>query len=277
MMAKDSDKLQWSDPKDYGLPFVEITPIRSKAAESVVEEAPSRSKKKSEPSLEASHAPVEVPVPQPVQSEIKEEPKPESRVQIPPVIAAAPKKESTSWVWVVVLIVIGIVSVLIWQIQSQSNSPGSDPVAQESETIPVESAPSPAEKAPESTPTEQNQEAVNQDSITSINNSNPNISNPAQTGTTIANTAVGNLIRIESKAERPQYFIIVGSLPNEKLATAEASVYFGRSSTIYLITPYEGGSNYRLAIGKFGSFKSASEELERIKSNYSEELWILKY
>jgi hypothetical protein len=30
MAAKDSENNQWTDPKDYGLPFVEITPLRAK-------------------------------------------------------------------------------------------------------------------------------------------------------------------------------------------------------------------------------------------------------
>ena len=111
----------------------------------------------------------------------------------------------------------------------------------------------------------------------SINNSNPNISKPAETGTTIANSVPGTIVRIESKAERPQYFIVVGSLPNENLALDEAKNYQGKAAEIFLIAPYEESRNYRLAVGKYNSFKSAAEDLERIKSNYSESLWILKY
>ena len=110
-----------------------------------------------------------------------------------------------------------------------------------------------------------------------INNSNPNISNPEESGTTIANSVPGTIVRIESKAERPQYFIVVGSLPNENLALDEAKNYQGKAAEIFLIAPYEESRNYRLAVGKYNSFKSAAEDLERIKSNYSESLWILKY
>jgi hypothetical protein len=277
MSAKDSEKQQWPDPKDYGLPFVEITPIRPKAEEPVVEKGLSKAEKKSESRPEPVLPAVEQPVSSSIQTEKQEEKKPETKSKVAPTPAPLPQKKSNSWAWAAILIGLGIVSVLVWQILSQSNSESSDSLAQKTEITPVEPPASAVEKAPESTPSDQNQAVVNQDSITPINNSNPNISKPAQTGTTIANTAVGNLIRITSKAERPQYFIIVGSLPNEKLAEEEASQYFGKAAEVYLISPYDGGSNFRLAIAKFGSFRLASEELDRIKSNYSEELWILKY
>lgn len=277
MSAKDSEKYQWPDPKDYGLPFVEITPIRSKAVEPVVEKDLSKTEKKSESRPDPVLPAVEQPVSNSIQTEKQEEKKVETKRKVSRTPAPLPQKKSNSWAWAAILIGLGIVSVLVWQILSQSNSESPDSLAQKTENTPVEPPASAVEKAPESTPSIQNETPVNQDSIPPVNNSNPNISNPAQTGTTIANTAIGNLIRITSKAERPQYFIIVGSLPNEKLAEEEASLYFGKTAEVYLISPYDGGSNFRLAIAKFGSFRLASEELDRIKSNYSEELWILKY
>ena len=117
----------------------------------------------------------------------------------------------------------------------------------------------------------------NQEAIISINNSNPNLSKPAQTGTTIANTVSGNLIRIESKAEKVRYFIVVASLPNEQLALELADNFSGKSPERYLIAPYETSPNYRIAIGKFDTWKAAADEVARIKSQYSEDLWILNY
>ncbi len=275
MSAKDSDKHQWSDPKDYGLPYVEITPIRSVSKPEPVQKLPVEAIGEAKESPEVPPAVEAAVVTE--HPEKKEKSKPEPKVSTPPVNRVKEPQKSSVWVWAVVLIGLGIVSVIVWQIQSQLDSSPQEPVIEKTETPAVEPQPILTESVSDSTLTDQNQPTVNQDSISSINNSNPNISKPAQTGTTIANTASGNLIRIESKAERPQYFIIVGSLPNEKLAIEEAAVYFGRSPEVYLILPYDGGTNYRLAIGKFGSFKTAAEELERIKSQYTEALWILKY
>ena len=275
MANKDSEKKQWTDPKDYGLPFVEITPIQAKA-KAVQSEAPSTKRKQefsasSLPHMEVeSPAQIEVPV-------LAEEKKAEKSTSIPTPKLPVENKKSSTWIWAVVLIGLGLVSVIVWQIQSQFDAVKSDVVLAQPEDQVEVATPDLVPVEVDSTASDQIQAVIGQDSIPSTSNSTPNISKPVETGTTIATTASGNLIKIESKAERPQYFIIVGSLPNEKLASDEAKGYFGRSSTIYLILPYDEVTNYRLAIGKFGSFKAASEELEKIKSQYSEALWILKY
>lgn len=277
MAAKDSEKRQWTDPKDYGLPYVEITPlhIKSIAKPKLTEQAPDPVEKEPiasvvNPEVSAEKSEVKQPA-ELTKTETKSEP---TNTSSP---TKKEKKTSPSWAWLVLVLAVALVSVIIWQLQSQNGS--TNEVSQEelAEKTPAEEpAPSPQEQA-ESTASDQNQTVVNQDSISLINNSNPNISKPAETGTTIAINVSGNLIRIESKAERPQYFIIVGSLPNENLAIEEANQYLTKSSEIYLISPIEGSRNYRLALYKFDSFRLASEELEKIKSQYNEELWILKY
>lgn len=275
MATTDSDKNQWTDPKDYGLPFVEITPIRAKSisVEKVV--ALPNLVTEVEPKVEPS---IPDKIEEKTDSIIAETPVVKENTVAPkPVTPIEPAKKPISWVWLVLVLGLAIVSFIIWQIQSQSSS---TTIVEQSENIEgtASEETTVAETIePETTIADSFQSAVNQDSIQVINNSNPNISKPAETGTTIANVASGNLIRIASKAERPQYFIIVGSLPNEKLAIEEANQYFSKSPEIYLISPEEGSRNYRLALSKFGSFRLAAEELEQIKSQYTEELWILKY
>lgn len=292
MAVKDSETRQWTDPKDYGLPFVDITPLRDKSIPAKKESiSPVPSEEIVQPEVtESIILPAEESIPEPVElvkkSETQKGPtqtiRKEAKKREIPVQTASfnkPKEEKTSsaWIWAVIAIGIGIVAVIVWQLLAQIN-PGA---TEEKSDLPAISVLEKSSDAPLLTPesavAEQNQSAVNQDSITTGNNSNPNIPKPAESGTTIANTATGNLIRIESKAERPQYFIIVGSLPTERLALEVASQYFGRTSEIYLISPDEGGSNYRLGLSKFGSFRTAAEELDRVKSHYTEDLWILKY
>ncbi|GAA0877151.1 hypothetical protein GCM10009119_01190 [Algoriphagus jejuensis] len=279
MPENDSDKKQWSDPKDYGLPFVEIIPLKSHTEpDEAIEEGKI-------PSL------AEI-VEEAIDSEIPLAPKPIDVISVPeeveqPLPTKAPatvvfdkpaeKKKSNAWVWVVVLIGLGIVAVIVWQILANNKTDKVETVFEVVEQ-PIPNTPIAApDSSAQTTATDQNQALVNQDSIAIPSNSNPNISNPTETGTTIANSASGNLIRVESKAERPQYFIVVGSLPNERLAIEEAGQYFGRSAELFLITPYDGGRNYRLALYSFGSFSLAAQKLEEIKSQYTEELWILKY
>jgi hypothetical protein len=273
MLAKDSDKKQWSDPKDYGLPYIEITPLKPKA----VEETPVIQEMSETPAVEQEMTPVAA-APQIEPSSLKHESTQQNNQEslkkvAAPTQAEEPKK-SSSWVWAVLLIGLGIVAVIIWQITT--NQQGSES-GQAFEIVNSPTNETSVSASSPSTIADQNQPVENQGTIDSVSNSNPNISKPAETGTTIAARASGNLIRIDSKGERPQYFIIVGSLPNEKLALEEANGYFGRSSELYLIAPYDGGRNYRLALYKFGSFNAAAEKLGEIKSQYTEELWILKY
>jgi hypothetical protein len=292
MAVKDSETKQWTDPKDYGLPYVEITPLRAKsipAEKEIIPPVPVQEMIQPAES-EAIIPPVEEIIPESVkpvqqadtpQEPIQALPQEEKKPPIPVQTASADKpkeeKKSSAWIWAVVLIGVGIIAVIVWQLLGQMNPGATEAKSDDTANSVVENSSETPLLAPETTAAEQNQSALNQDSIAIQNNSNPNISKPAETGTTIANTASGNLIRIESKAERPQYFIIVGSLPNEKLAIEEANQYFGKSPEIYLISPEEGGRNYRLGLSKFGSFRTAAEELERVKSQYTEELWILKY
>jgi hypothetical protein len=277
MLAKDSDKKQWPDPKDYGLPYVEITPLQPKE---VASEEPTIQEVSEPPVIEQEVAPVAAAT-QIDPGSLKHESTEQTTQEIPQKVIvpteAAELKKSSSWVWAVVLIGLGIVAVIIWQITVNRQRSGSDE-AFEIVDIPTSGTPASTNSpSTETTVTDQNQPAANQDTISSQVNSNPNISKPAETGTTIAARASGNLIRVDSKEERPQFYIIVGSLPSEKLAIEEANGYFGRSSELYLIAPYDGGKNYRLALYKFGSFNAAAEKLGEIKSQYSEELWILKY
>jgi hypothetical protein len=275
MANKDLDKKQWTDPKDYGLPFVDITPIRAKAK--AVQSEASGTKRKEEVSAPVL-PPVEMELPTQVEVPVRsEEKKAEKSTSTVTSNRPVENKKSSAWIWAVVLIGLGLVSVIVWQIQSQFEAVQPEVVLAEPENQVEVAAPDVAPVDVDSIAPDQTQAAVVPDSVPSSSNSTLNISKPVETGTTIATVASGNLIRIESKADRPQYFIIVGSLPNEKQASDEAKGYFGRSSTIYLISPYDEVTNYRLAIGKFGSFRAASEELEKIKSQYSEALWILKY
>jgi len=278
MSAHESDIEHWTDPKDYGLPFVKIIPIRSKeepqtavsnldteTAIPVVADSPAVDVSASG-ELMGTVAPAGEPV-KAVENAVPSNSSfgDESRT-----------KQSSRWMWAVLVIAVGIVGVIVWQIQTNTGKPNVEPAFEIVEK-PLEQPSSAVAEPVDSTIAEQNQAAVNQDSNQSGEVSHPNISKPAENGTTIANTATGNLIRVDSKTERAQYFIIVGSLPSERLALKEANQYFGRSAELYLISPFDGGKNYRLALSKFDNFKMAAARLEEIKSQYTEELWILKY
>jgi hypothetical protein len=99
----------------------------------------------------------------------------------------------------------------------------------------------------------------------------------SQVGSIPSNSESIKIERITSRADKPRYFIVVGSLPSERLAIKQSAVYVDRSPVLYLISPYGDNYNYRLSIGFFDSLIDATNELEQVKSKYTEALWILKY
>ncbi|MBN3581869.1 hypothetical protein JYB64_05675 [Algoriphagus aestuarii] len=291
MPKNPSEIKHWPDPKDYGLPYVEVTPILPTVQEeSAKEESNHQSvaepievvevvasemedSKESESNIQAPEAPI-IEASQAKTEDVASEPIPSKRVENKPI--AREEKKSNSWVVIVLILAVLIVSVIVWQLMSQGNgSQVSETTAANQETI--NSQPQAAQPAVEKPLTEEMQSSENQDSIPESNSSLEEPVESQQTGTTIDRTGAETLIRVESKSDRPQYFIVVGSLPNEKMAISESAQYFGRASSVYLILPYEDVKNYRLAIGSFSSFRKASEELDLIKDQYTEALWILKY
>lgn len=284
MAGENSENKQWTNSKDFGLPYVEVKPLNFKVEEEekkvvspsiaeVSEEPRSNTESISTPEIEPvlPEKVFEEAKPEPVLSEPSEEKK-----AAPSKVIPTPKKSNT-WVWIVIVFFFAVVSVIVWQLMGAGQNAQPESTKSISETTPAITNPAVADPSEEITPTEQGQDVVNQDSIAAINNSNPNISNPEESGTTIANTVSGNLIRIESKAEKVRYFIVVSSLPNEQLAKEVAAKFEGKTSELYLITPYESSPNYRVAIGKFDTWKAAADEVAQIKSQYSEDLWILNY
>lgn len=263
MASKTSDNSQWTDPKDYGLPFVEITPLQpepvSKEKKPVKEEVIQESE----------------PVSAEVATELKSEP--EKYAPTPREAKGIPeKKSSNSWVWIAAILAIAIVGVIIFQIQKGGTF---DPTenASETESSALENNQNQVVEELKNTPAQEIQTPENQQIITDSTSIQIQPAQTPQTGTTIESKQSGTLVRIESKKERPQYFIVVGSLPSEALAVKEAALYYDRAPTLFLILPYDDVTNYRLAIGAFGSFSSATAELERAKGLYTEALWILKY
>lgn len=274
MTSKNSDNSQWPDPKDYGLPFVEITPLHPEPISSEKKSINDELIQKPEVSIEVVHAESESVVAE-TEPELKSEPE---SVFIQPIESKeiSKKKSSNSWVWITAILALAIVGVIVYQIQKGSPGNTTDN-ASETKSSSLETNQNQVSEELKNTPSQEIQTPENQQIITDSTSIEIQPAQTPQTGTTIESNQSGTLVRIESKKERPQYFIVVGSLPSEALAVKEAAQYYDRAQTLYLILPYDDVNNYRLAIGAFGSFTSAAAELERAKGLYTEALWILKY
>lgn len=261
MTDKTEDNKQWTDPRDYGLPFVEVIPL--------AEAEPTKKE-------ELKAAPIDV-------AEVKK--RTIQAVKSPAAMAQKvtssqnkieEKKSNNSWIWIAAVLSLVVVILIVWQM-NKSVVPGSDSGEFISESIEGIARKENDAVAINSTPTVETQTSDNQLTISDSISSVTPVPESAQTGTTIASKVSGTLVRVEEKSDRPRFYIIVASLPNEVMALEESKQYMDRAETVYLITPYEDVTNCRLAIGTSRGWTAINEELARVKDQYTEDLWILKY
>lgn len=261
MTANNTENKQWTDPEDYGLPYVEVVPLKQVYTSKTVEERAAlvdvdEVKKKT---MQAIKTPI-VEAERVSRSEFKIE----------------EKKSGNSWIWIAAVLTLIVVVGIIWQM-NKSVIPTQDSEEVVSESVEGLAKEENDEVAVNSISAEETQLAESQSNIPDSISSEQPVAQSPQTGTTIDNNATGTMVKVTEKGPRPQFYIVVASLPNEAMAVEEASRYFDRTETIYLIMPYEDSKNYRLAIERSIGFTAMTEELERVKNQYSEALWILKY
>ncbi len=260
MAEKESNPKQWSDPKDFGLPFVEISPL-------------SKSKSKAKETKVSTPAPVEeLPKAPPVATvEKKKETKPSRPVEAPKPPVKNVEKKSKTWVWVVVFAFIGAVSVIVFQLKiNQEPLEGDVEVAV---TPPITSAPqkpqvdSSALAAVDSVP------VPVQDSTGSTVSELPMAATTS--GTSIATKS--KITRVTQKEGKTKFFLVIGSFGTEEETDRFIQKTGNKFAEYYMIYPYEGSTNYRLAVGSFNSWNEASNKLTELKAQQSNGYWILKF
>lgn len=261
MTGKTSDSKQWPDPKDYGLPFVEVVRLTQAIT-------PQKDEHTALPINVAEVKKRTIQTLKPALVQAEKGARPENKIE--------QSKSNNSWIWIAALLTLAVVVVIIWQM-NKSIIPPSDSGEIVSESIVGLASQENDEITFNSAPTEETQVSDIQTNISDSVSSVLPTTESAQTGTTIASRVSGTLVRVSEKASRPQFYIIVGSLPNEAMALEEANKYMDRAKTLYLILPYEEATNYRLAISTSTGWTTINKELAEVKDQYTEDLWILKY
>ena len=71
--------------------------------------------------------------------------------------------------------------------------------------------------------------------------------------------------------------MIVASSPDKTSARIEAQKFMDQGKTVWIIFPSEEPGNYRIAVGKYKDYNSASKALEKAKIEMIESAWILQY
>lgn len=256
MAEKDSNPKQWSDPKDFGLPYVEVNPLSSvKSNSKAPDQAPS----------------FELPKTSPVADENKKVETKTSRPAVASTTAAkSEKKKVKTWVWVVVFAIIAVVTVISIQLIINQESVG------ENENL--------VGDPPTTTPSNSLVDSVKltQTNLDSLPNQDSSVisdfeltSTSTNFGTSIATNL--KVKRVEQKEGNTRYYLVVGSFASEQETARYIQNSGDKFAEYYLVYPFKKNKNYRLAIGSYSTWKEASAKLKEIKAQDSTGYWILNY
>lgn len=257
MAEKDSNPKQWSDPKDFGLPYVEVSPLSSlKSNSNAPDQAPS----------------VELPQTSPIVIEDKKKDTKASRPAVASNSAVnGEKKKAKTWVWVVLLAFILAVAAIIIQIKINQEA------TIENENLVVDPLDTAALRkffADSLKLAKSNLDSLpNQDS--SVNSSFVLNSTSINSDTSIATNPKVN--RVEQKEGSIRFYLVVGSFASEQQTARHIQNLGDKFTEYYLVYPYEKNQNYRLAIGSYSTLKEATAKLNEMNAQDSTGYWILNY
>ncbi|MFC4872006.1 SPOR domain-containing protein [Negadavirga shengliensis] len=85
------------------------------------------------------------------------------------------------------------------------------------------------------------------------------------------------LTEITSKIDVPRYFVVVGSFIDDDLARDYSEKLNKMGKNTFLIHPYGDIAFYRLSVGQFENLDSALATIDEVRSDFEENLWVLKY
>jgi cell division protein FtsN len=169
---------------------------------------------------------------------------------------------------VVVFTFIGAVSVIVFQLKINQEPLEGDvevPVTPQITAVPQPQVDSSALAAVDSVPV--------QDSIGSTVSELPVAATTS--GTSIATKS--KITRVTQKEGRTKFFLVIGSFGTEEETDRFIQKTGNKFAEYYMIYPYEGSTNYRLAVGSFNSWNEASNKLTELKAQQSNGYWILKF
>jgi len=257
MAEKDSNPKQWSDPKDFGLPYVEVSPLSAmKSNAKAPDQVPS----------------VELPQTSPIVIEDKKKDTKPSR----PAVASTSgvngeKKKAKTWVWVALFAIILAVTAIIIQLKNSQEA-----VVENKNLVndPLDTAALRKHFADGYKLAKSNLDSLpNQDS--SVNSDFELNSTSINSGTSIATNP--KVKRVEKKEESIRYYLVVGSFASEQETARHIQNLGDKFTEYYLVYPYKKNQNYRLAIGSYSTWKEASAKLKEMNAQDSTGYWILNY
>jgi len=254
MAEKDSNSKQWSDPKDFGLPYIEVKPLSS-VKSNTKEPASSESPKTT-----------------PFTDKVKKIETITSRTAVASTsVTKSEKKKVKTWVWVVVFAILAAVTVIIIQLNSTQKT------VSEQEILvagPLDTAVLSYQFEDSLKLAKSNLDSLaNQDSSRISDFDLTSIS--TNSGTSIATNP--KVKRVEQKEGITRYYLVVGSFASEQETARYIQKSGDKFSEYFLVYPFKKNQNYRLAIGSYSTWKEASAKLKEMKAQDSTGYWILNY
>jgi hypothetical protein len=257
MAEKDSNPKQWSDPKDFGLPYVEVSPLSSLK--------PNAKARDQDPSVES-----------PQTSSLPTEDKKKDTKTSRPAVASTTavngeKKKVKTWVWVVLFAIILAVTAIIIQLNINQEA-----VVENKNLVndPLDTAALGKHFEDSYKLAKSNLDSLsNQDSSA---NSDFELNSPStNSGTSIATNP--KVKRVEQKEGSIRYYLVVGSFASEQETARYIQNSGDKFTEFYLVYPFKKNQNYRLAIGSYSTWKEASAKLKEMNAQDSTGYWILNY
>lgn len=249
-MEKDPENNPNSENKDYGFPFVKVEPLQIPSQNETF--SPSEEEKDKVAVLkETFDSPVAGPASIPYISQEKPE---KEKKRLPLLLSLV----------VLILVVLALMAYFLYYIPGQKGKNETVEVPEEKIEATQEVPQIEIEKIPEPV----------QDTLSAEVVETPPAVVPEPTNSAVSG---GKLNLVNAKEEVTYYHLVVASLPNERIAREEAKVFLDNGKDIWLIFPSGDTRNYRLSVGKYNSFKAATEALATAKADFNESTWILKY
>ncbi|MFD2035901.1 hypothetical protein ACFSKL_13945 [Belliella marina] len=243
--------------RDYGFPFVELVPLEI-AEPANADVVVAQNEMEQEEKMEEAEALV------PAASKLPEV----EKVQEPPLQAKkspdkaldqASKKSSSPMILILLLlaiVILGAMAYFLYYVPNQEQSTSVDASEAVQETI---NAPITIEEE-----NIQDENAVNEGETQVIEEEEITPTEP-------------ELTIIQSRADKPRYFIVVGSVVAERYAMEESKQYLEKGHHTWIVFPYGDIKNFRIAVGKYDNIETATEAWETAKSEFGDAIWILKY
>lgn len=251
-MDKETEINPNSDDKDFGFPFAKVEPLDNpshiEVNSTLVEENHKVVLESKETSAEPKINRVLIPF------EPKEKPEEIKKNRISFLLTLV----------ILILVVMSSMAYFLYYLPNQKELAETIPVTVDKKELP--------QMTPEIKVVEVPESEVDSLSI-ELTETTPSVSPTAPSVT----SSGGNLIVVNTKEDISYYHLVIGSLPNERIAREEAQVFLENGKDIWLIFPSGDTKNYRLSVGKYSSFKAAAEALATAKADFNESTWILKY